>query len=306
MSPRRNDAEPGSPVNAGLHRHASELATFSERLAACGFETESEAERTAGQADALSEAAEQTAGNVGSVAVAVEQMGMSIQEISRNTAEAAAIAASAEREAQSAAERIQRLGDISERAGGVVKAISAVARRTHLLALNAAIESARAGEAGRAFQVVATEVRSLARQTAGAAEEVTHTLEEVRADGHQAVTAIAGIRATIHHIAMISRTIAEAVAQQLRTADEISRNLNQAASGVVTIGEESGAVAEGARRIRGHADDTQRIATDLVRLSTTLGSLAARLQGNPVPPGPPTATPPTSTPDPLLPIGDMP
>jgi methyl-accepting chemotaxis protein len=284
---------PGS--SAGLHRHAQELASLSERLAACGWETESEAERTAGQAEALSDAAEQTAGNVGSVAVAVEQMGMSIQEISRNTSEAAAIAESAEREAQAAADRIQRLGDISERAGGVVKAISAVARRTHLLALNAAIESARAGEAGRAFQVVATEVRSLARQTAEAAENVTHTLEEVRADGHEAVSAIAGIRTTIHHIAMISRTIAEAVAQQLRTADEISRNLNQAANGVVTIGEESAAVAEGARRIRSHADDTQRIAADLVRLGTTLGSIAERLQGIPAP-----------GPDPLLPMGETP
>jgi len=284
---------PGS--SAGLHRHAQELASLSERLAACGWETESEAERTAGQAEALSDAAEQTAGNVGSVAVAVEQMGMSIQEISRNTSEAAAIAESAEREAQAAADRIQRLGDISERAGGVVKAISAVARRTHLLALNAAIESARAGEAGRAFQVVATEVRSLARQTAEAAENVTHTLEEVRADGHEAVSAIAGIRTTIHHIAMISRTIAEAVAQQLRTADEISRNLNQAANGVVTIGEESAAVAEGARRVRSHADDTQRIAADLVRLGTTLGSIAERLQGVPAP-----------GPDPLLPMGETP
>jgi len=277
----RRPATPAAAPDAspGLHRHAQDLAAASERLASCGWETDAEAERTAGQAEALSEAAEQTAGNVGSVAVAVEQMGMSIQEISRNTSEAAAISASAEREAQAAAERIQRLGDVSERAGGVVKAISAVARRTHLLALNAAIESARAGEAGRAFQVVATEVRSLAQQTSTAADEVTRTLEEVRADGGQAIEAIAQIRSTIHHIAMISRTIAEAVAQQLRTADEISRNLNQAASGVVKISEETSAVAEGAQRIRSHAEASQKIAADLVRMSMTLGSLAGRLEG---------------------------
>ena len=296
MSPRRAEARTareGAPApGAGLHRHAHELASLGERLASSGWETDAEAGHTVQQAESLSDAAEQTAGNVGSVAVAVEQMGMSIQEISRNTSQAAAIAAAAEREAQAAAERIQRLGDVSERAGGVVKAISAVARRTHLLALNAAIESARAGEAGRAFQVVATEVRSLARQTSAAAEEVTRTLEEVRADGHQAVVAIAGIRGTIHDIAMISRTIAEAVAQQLRTADEISRNLNQAASGVVTIGEESAALAEGARRIRAQADTTQSAAADLARLATTLGSLAARLEGAPAPGN-----------EPLLPMG---
>jgi len=269
MSPRREDAGAAPPgPGAGLHRHAQLLASLSERLAASGWETDTEAGLTVAQAEALSDAAEQTAESVGSVAVAVEQMGMSIQEISRNTSQAAAIAEAAEREAQGAADRIQRLGDVSERAGGVVKAICAVARRTHLLALNAAIESARAGEAGRAFQVVA-------------AEEVTRTLEEVRADGRQAVTAIAGIRGTVHDIAMISRTIAEAVAQQLRTADEISRNLNQAASGVVTIGDEAESVAESARSIRSQAEVTERAAADLARLATTLGSLAARMDGAP-------------------------
>ena len=298
MSARRVEprtAPEGGTNGTGVRRHAHELASLSERLAASGWESATEAGRTVSQAEAVSEAAEQTAQNVGSVAVAVEQMGMSIQEISRNTSEAAAIAESAEREAQAAAERIQRLGDVSERAGGVVKAISAVARRTHLLALNAAIESARAGEAGRAFQVVATEVRSLARQTSEAAESVTRTLEEVRADGRLAVVAIGDIRGTIHEIAMISRTIAEAVAQQLRTADEISRNLNEAASGVVTIGEESAAVAEGSRLMRTQADTTQRVAADLARLSTTLGSLAARLEGAPA-----------NVNEPLLPMGETP
>ena len=120
-------------------------------------------------------------------------------------------------------------------------------------------------------------MRSLAHQTSTAADEVTHTLESVRTDGAQAIEAITQIRDTIHHIALISRTIAEAVAQQLRTADEISRNLNQAASGVVTISEESAAVAEGVQRIRVHAGSAQEIASDLVRLSTTLGRIAGRL-----------------------------
>ena len=126
MMPRRTRdtgvaaADGASPATGGLRRHAEELGRASERLATVGWETDTEAERTAGQADGVSEAAEATAGNVGSVAVAVEQMGMSIQEISRNTAEAASISEAAEREAQTAAERIQRLGRVSERAASDV------------------------------------------------------------------------------------------------------------------------------------------------------------------------------------------
>jgi len=278
VPPPAESAEPRPVARGTLRRHADDLSSASARLATVGWDTEQEVQRTGPQAGRVSDAAEQTAGNVGSVAVAVEQMSASIQEISRNTAQAAAIAEAAERDAQSASERIERLGRVSERAGGVVKAISTVARRTHLLALNAAIESARAGEAGRAFQVVAHEVRSLAHQTSTAADEVTRTLEEVRADGGGAIEAIGQIRTTIHDIALISRTIAEAVAQQLRTADEISRNLTEAANGVVRISEDSAAVAEGVQRLRAHADSTQAIASDLVRLSTTLGRIAGRLE----------------------------
>ena len=270
-------AIPGASGGA-LRRHADELSATSEQLAAQGWEADRDAGRTVAQAQGVSDAAEQTAGNVGSVAVAVEQMGASITEISRNTTQAAAIAEAAERDAQAAAEHIERLGRVSQKAGGVVKAISTVARRTHLLALNAAIESARAGEAGRAFQVVAHEVRSLAHQTSTAADEVTRTLEEVRADGTGAIEAITQIRTTIHDIALISRTIAEAVAQQLRTADEISRNLSEAANGVVRISEDSASVAEGVQRMRAHAQSTQAVASDLVRLSTTLGRIAGRLE----------------------------
>lgn len=76
-----------------------------------------------------------------------------------------------------------KLAVLNEKAGNinqVVSTITKVADQTNLLSLNAAIEAEKAGEYGRGFSVVATEIRRLADQTSVATYDIEQTIKEIQ------------------------------------------------------------------------------------------------------------------------------
>jgi methyl-accepting chemotaxis protein WspA len=76
-----------------------------------------------------------------------------------------------------------KLAILNEKASNinqVVTTITNVAAQTNLLSLNAAIEAEKAGEYGRGFSVVATEIRRLADQTAVATYDIEQMVKEIQ------------------------------------------------------------------------------------------------------------------------------
>ena len=69
-------------------------------------------------------------------------------------------------------EKIKSIADI-------IQMINEISDQTNLLSLNASIEAARAGDAGRGFSVVATEIRNLAGKSMTAAGEIRAVIEEI-------------------------------------------------------------------------------------------------------------------------------
>lgn len=81
----------------------------------------------------------------------------------------------------------QRMESISKKLEGyivdinkVVDIIKKIAKQTNLLGLNAAIESARAGEYGKGFNVVANEVRKLSLDSEQSLKQINETLDYIK------------------------------------------------------------------------------------------------------------------------------
>jgi methyl-accepting chemotaxis protein len=109
-----------------------------------------------------------------------------------------------------------------------VGVISEIATQTNLLALNAAIEAARAGSAGRGFAVVAQEVRTLAEQSANAANQVTENVKRIRARIASASNAVDSGATRLKDV----ETVAEGVGEALSRIEHAVAQVEGAASRV--------------------------------------------------------------------------
>jgi methyl-accepting chemotaxis protein len=189
------------------------------------------AETTQSLSSKVAGASDEASSNMQSVAGATEELSTSVAEIGRQVRESNRIAEAAVLQAQQTDGRIGKLSRAAQEIGDVVKLITAIAEQTNLLALNATIEAARAGEAGRGFAVVASEVKSLASQTAKATDEISSHISGMQGATQESVASIKEIGGTIAQISNIASSIASAVEQQSSATQEIARSVQSVAQG---------------------------------------------------------------------------
>lgn len=139
----------------------------------------------------------------------------------------------------------ERLGTLNEKAGRigmVVTTINKVADQTNLLSLNAAIEAEKAGEHGRGFSVVATEIRRLADQTAVATDDIEQIVKEMQS----AVSA--GVMGMDRFTEEVRRGT-EAVAQVTSQLSEIITQVRDLTPNLATVNDGTQSQSIGAQEI---------------------------------------------------------
>jgi methyl-accepting chemotaxis protein len=208
--------------------------------------------------------------SVNYVASALDQMSSSINEIARQTEEAATITVAASDHVSSTRTLVKRLAFAADSIGEIGARVSGIAAQTNLLALNATIEAARAGDAGRGFAVVAAEVKALANETGRATDEISHKINEIRSASSEVGATIGEIINVIARITEISAVIAVAVQQQTAATDEIGVSMRHAA-------DESNQAANDLKEVVTMAIDTGDRSANLDHLAKQLADQAEAL-----------------------------
>ena len=169
------------------------------------------------------------------------------------------------------ATNIVALSEKTQAIGEIIMTVNDISERSHLLALNAAIEAAAAGENGRSFAVVASELKVLADQAKEATLQVRSILGEIQRGINASVMlteeAVKRVAVGRERSDLTERTIEQitaSVQESVQTFQQIVASTNQQQIGIEQV---MGAL----QNIR---QASQQTAAGTRQLETAAGNLA--------------------------------
>jgi len=261
-----------SRFSAEVEETLATLGRISDQMLAASAQLACAADAASSRTTSATTASSEASSNVRDIASAADELSASVSEIDRQVAQSNAIATKAVNEAGRTNLAVKELDEAAARIGDVVKLITDIAEQTNLLALNATIEAARAGEAGRGFAVVASEVKALAGQTSRATEEIAAQIAGMQRATVRSIEAINAIETIIREIGDISGAIAAAVTEQGAATAEIARSVEIAAK-------RTGQTADEVNLVGAATEDTRASAGTVKMVADDLGSVAGRIRG---------------------------
>jgi methyl-accepting chemotaxis protein len=175
-------------------------------------------------------------------------------------------------------EAVKTLNQRMQQIVRIVEFINGVADKADLLALNAELEGTKAGDVGRGFSLVATEMRRLAENVIKSTREIEQLIDEIRGATAAAVAATeAGVRATDS-----GATLAEQVSGQLERILTLASDTSLSATAISQATQQqqtsSGQLAEAMTRVLEVTDQNVSSTKQVATSSSDLASLARELK----------------------------
>ncbi|WP_251131754.1 methyl-accepting chemotaxis protein [Exiguobacterium sp. EHD646] len=258
-------------------------------------ETVAQAKEASGSARAVAAADEgigQIAGSIVSIDDDVSQSLKLAEEGGSTMTQAKDEVRALERETRLTGESISALKQQSDEIALITEVIQSITDQTNLLALNAAIEAARAGEQGKGFAVVAEEVRKLAEQSKQSATQIAGLIESIQAQSNavldQHVVSAKRVETNSQLLEQATRAF-EQIVRQLETSvdntshiriasNEIAETTKQVATSSLQMSRDSEEMAVTMRSVGETADSQLAMIQELNGVAESLGNMTSDLQ----------------------------
>jgi methyl-accepting chemotaxis protein len=219
--------------------------------------------------DSVQGVAEETAASISEMDRAIQEVGVHVRGASELTQRVSETAEEGTRAVGATIDGIAEISKVSLDAkaaleglaeqigeiGGIATVIGNITDETNLLSLNAAIIAAQAGEHGKAFAVVADQVKELARRTSQSTKEIEQRIGAIREQSRRSVDAMAAGIDAVEQGVKRSRVAGDALEAIRVSARDASGRVGEIARAAEEQARNSKQVAEAARRTSEHVHE---------------------------------------------------
>lgn len=272
-------------ISTGLKINAEMTSNKSMAMTAAGIQMST-------NMDNITTASHETNASIEQMVQATENMSANVKDIAQNAEQAKTVSSLAVAKTRTASTQILELEGSAKDISKVTEVITEISEQTNLLALNATIEAARAGTSGKGFAVVANEIKTLARQTADATQDINKSIQRVQNTTLSTSEEIQQVSEIITEIDDIVSSIAlsmeeqalitQAVLTDLKVASGnihgMNENLNQSADATKEMSQNISEVDNSAKEISATASQVSDSSEELAELSTKLKTIMDRLR----------------------------
>ena len=175
----------------------------------------------------ISTGASEQAANTEEISSSMEELVSNIHQNTENANINYDCTNEAEVEMVTAIEKVEKTAISMELINEKISLIRDIARNTNMLALNTAIEAARAGNAGKGFSVVASEVRKLAENSDKVAIDITSEAYKNLEISKDALESIKAVAYKTKKTKELTKEVAYASIEQKKGADQINNAIIQ-------------------------------------------------------------------------------
>jgi len=254
-----------------ISQKASELTSTSQNMAAMTEEVSASVQQINAAIQQVTAGAQETVSKINKLAELGNETETMLKDMMNNVGELSA--------------QVKHIDNISQN-------VSEIADQTNLLALNAAIEAARAGDAGRGFNVVAEEVRKLAGQTKEAVGNVKQISDQMSIKSSTTNSNILKVQDIFKQYLDNSNIVGDIIRDSTKQTEECAgmvENITSAMQEQTVIAEKLTNVSEEQTKtcefiiglLRNEADDLSKIVAPVLKISdneSIINVLAARLK----------------------------